>query len=167
MKRTTTALLIIFALTGCRLLEQQRHVAATKLAAAVVRTLSDLQSSAPAVSPRTPARPVAPLAIPATQAAAAVVHVASPLLATESIAAAVPPLPAAVPPLPATNAYFNVCLKPSAKMLTPAQLDRLRVRIDRALVLCRSRANTKIHNPSLLDVERIIIHLDENGNSSL
>jgi len=49
MKRTTALLLLPLVLTGCRFLQQQRHAAANAVAAAVVRSLVHIQSSAPDV----------------------------------------------------------------------------------------------------------------------
>jgi hypothetical protein len=91
MKRTMTVLLLMFALTGCRLLEQSRHAAANAFAAAVVRNLFALQSSAPAgPSSRPLDRPCARLAIPSPRPAAAVVVVnASPVALTAAPAARV------------------------------------------------------------------------------
>jgi hypothetical protein len=91
MKRTMTVLLLMFALTGCRLFEQSRHAAANAFAAAVVRNLLALQSSAPAgPSSRPLDRPYARLAIPSPRpAAAAVVVTASPVAVTAPAAARV------------------------------------------------------------------------------
>ena len=85
-----TVLLLMFALTGCRILEQSRHAAANAFAAAVVRNLFALQSSAPAgPSSRPLDRPSAPLAIiPSPRLAAAVVVVTAPPVAVTAPAAA-------------------------------------------------------------------------------
>lgn len=87
------ALLLVFALTGCRFLEQSRHAAANQIAAAVVRGLFAVQSSAPAGPTSRPLdRPGAPLAIPSPRAAAAAVVVTAPPVTVMAAAAARGPL---------------------------------------------------------------------------
>lgn len=89
MKRTTLALLLMLALSGCRLFEQSRQAAANTIAAAVVRSLFVMQSGAPAgPSSRPLDRPVAPLALPSPRSAAAVVVVSGPPVPGKAPAAA-------------------------------------------------------------------------------
>ncbi len=142
MTRTTLALLLVLALTGCRLLEQTRHTAANALAAAVVRSMFELQSSAPAgPSSRPFDRPVARLAMSPPEAAAAVVDATASSTVPKAIAAVEPSCR-----LRRTSRVLKVCLKPGRKLrfLTP--------QIQHALQLCR---------------RTIIIRLDENGNASM
>jgi hypothetical protein len=157
MKRTTTALLILFALTGCRFFEQKRHAVANKFASAVVRGLIGLQSSAPADSPRASARLAARLANRAPLAAAAVAGVVAPLAKTPSPAVAVPLCPVRQEmqflPLP-SDAWLRVSLAPAPK------------KQKRFNVLCRVRTATLPNNP-LSRIDKLVIRVDENGNVSL
>jgi hypothetical protein len=89
MKRTTMALLLMVALTGCRFIEQSRHVAANTIAAAVVRSLFVMQSGALAGPSSRPLDRPAPLALPPSpRPAAAVVVVSGPPVPGKAPAAA-------------------------------------------------------------------------------
>ena len=142
MTRTTLALLLVLALTGCRLLEETRHAAANALAAAVVRSMFELQSSVPAgPSSRPLDRPAARLAMSCPAAAAASVGVTTPAMVTKAIAAAEPsPIPR-----PARHS-LSICLKRATK-IHPLNPD-----LQHVIRLCKTR---------------VIIRLDENGNVSM
>src|SRR5271169_2666203 len=107
MTRTTLALLLVLALTGCRLLEETRHAAANALAAAVVRSMFELQRSVSAgPSSRPLDRLATRLAMTHHAAAAAAVGVTDPATVTKAIAAA-RPSPASEP----GGRVLSVCLK--------------------------------------------------------
>ena len=149
MTRTTLALLLVLALTGCRLLEQTRHTAANALAAAVVRSMFELQSSAPVgPSSRPLDRPVARLAMSPPAAAAAVVDVTASSTVPQAIAA-VEPFRLQKP----ARRILTVCLRRGKRLQSLApELQLLTPQIQHALQLCR---------------RTIIIRLDENGNASM
>jgi hypothetical protein len=150
MTRTTLALLLVLALSGCRLLEQTRQSAANALAAAVVRSMFELQSSAlDGPSSRPPLnRPATLLALSPPAAAAAVVNVTAPATVPKTIAAVAP----SRCPLTAPRT-LTVCLKrgTSLQRLAP-QLQLLAPQLQHALQLCKTE---------------VVIRLDENGNTSL
>lgn len=142
MTRTTLALLLVLALTGCRLLEETRHAAVNALAAAVVRSLFELQSSVPAgPSSRPLDRPAARLAMSCPAAAAVVVGVTTPAMVTKAIAAAEPFRISR-----AARRVVRICVK------RPTAVHPLRTDLPQVLTLCKTE---------------VILKLDENGNASM
>jgi hypothetical protein len=143
MWRTTVALLLTLALTGCRLLEQTRQTAANALAVAVVHSMFEMQSRALTGVPSRPPlnRSAVRLALSPPAAAAAVVASTDPAKVPETIAAVAPSCPGRP-----TRRVLTVCLKRSTK------LPQLAPQLQHVLQLCKTR---------------IVVRLDENGNVSM